>query len=141
MTLTAIHDIGLARLADEAGDSVLCGELWPESAGCSPRTHAFWRPGHAPRGGSRTAVPALVTVACGRDPNLAPEAAAALGRIGERLRPSELAAREVLNVDLRGALSALTTARGQAKALRSDIAQRIDSLVADLKAVLGEKPE
>lgn len=136
-----IHDIGLARLADEAGDSALAAALASNQPEV-PRERTLLAIRATPHAAApEQLVPALVTVACGRDPNLAPEAAAALGRIGERLRPSELAAREVLIADLRSALTALTTARGEAKALRPDIAQRIDSLAANLKAVLGVKPE
>lgn len=135
-----IHDIGLARLADEAGDSVLAGAL--AQGGDSSRERALLAVRATPFAAAPEGlIPGLAKLACGRDPSLAPEAAAALAQIGERLRPSELAAREVLNADLRRALDALTAARSDARSLRPDIAHRLDSLVADLQALLGTKPE
>lgn len=62
-------------------------------------------------------------------------------QIGERLRPSELASREVLNADLQRALDAVTRSRREAKALRADIALGIDALAADLSALDGMKLE
>jgi hypothetical protein len=137
-----IHEIGLARLAAEAGDSALAAALGPNDAGDVPRERAVLAIRAAPFAAApEQLIPALLELACGRDPNLAPEAASALQQIGEGLRPSELAAREVLNADLRRARDAVTTHRAKAKALRPDIALAIDAVAADLSALVGMKPE
>jgi hypothetical protein len=80
-------------------------------------------------------VAALLTHACGRDPVLAPESAAALLALAERLSPSELSAREVLLSDLRGASSATRQALGDAKALRADIRESLTASAAALAAL------
>ena len=137
-----IHDIGLARLADEAGDAALAAAFGPEDQGELPRERAVLAIRAAPFAAApEQLIPGLLRVACGRDPDLAPEAACALTQIGEHLRPSELAAREVLNADLQRALEAVIAARGEAKALRADIALGIDSLAANLRALPGIKPD
>ncbi len=95
-----IDAIGCARAAAEAGDAALLAKLGAsdsrEAALVAVRAAPY---AHAPE----DLVAALVDVACGRDPNLAPEAAFSLHAITQRLTQSELAAREVLLADLQKA--------------------------------------
>ncbi|MFT3922379.1 MAG: hypothetical protein QM778_07590 [Myxococcales bacterium] len=133
-----IHDTGLARLADEAGDASLGAALVPDA----PRERALLAARAAPFAAApEQLIPALAALACGRDPNLAPEAALALRLIGDHLRPSEMSAREVLQADLVRAREALESALGEAKALRPDIARDLGSAAAALSALSGPKQD
>lgn len=61
-----IHDIGLARLADEAGDSALAAALGPDEAGELPRERAVLAIRAAPFASApRQFIIALLKLACG----------------------------------------------------------------------------
>jgi hypothetical protein len=139
-----VSEIGLARIAEELGDGALAARLSaaaeraPERA--SELTFDSYQTLLAVRASvhaqqPEALVPALATLACGRDPLLAPEAAFALSRIGERLQPSELAARESLNSDLRRAHDALECAR-RPPLPRADIAHVLAQVAASLAPML-----
>ncbi len=128
-----ISDIGLARLADEAGDSVLAAALSASDA--RERTLLALR--SAPFAAApEQLIPLLVPLALGRDPQLAPEAAWALAAIGEGLRPSGLAAREVLLSELSTASKAIEQIK-EARVVRADITANLEGLAANW-AVLSE---
>lgn len=113
-----VDAIGLARLADEAGDAALLRALRDPSS----REHALIAARAAPNAHApELLVPALVPLACGRDPVLAPEAAMAISAISARLLPSEVAAREVLLSDLRTMSVAVSSALKELKSPRPDI--------------------
>ncbi len=142
----AIHDIGLSRLADEAGDaallSALSGEGGPEKQARPSRERTLLAIRAAPYAAApELLVPSLVTLATGRDPDLAPEAAHALVAIAQRLRPSELSSREVLRADLARVLQAVVDTRGQARAVRGDVALALGALEASLRALPGMASE
>ncbi len=92
-----IDPIGCARVAVEAGDLALLAQLKAggqrEAQLVAVRAAPY---AHAPE----QLVVSLVDLACGRDPNLAPEAALSLIAIGERLTLRELSEREVLLADV-----------------------------------------
>jgi|GEM_PF-5275052 len=133
-----IHDTGLARLADEAGDAAIAAALGPEGA----REKALLAVRAAPFAQApELLIPQLLGLALGRDPNVAPEAAQALRQIGLGLRPSDLAAREVLIVDLRRVRQAVREAQGSAKSVRADITRDLDLLASDLDVALAGTAE
>lgn len=113
-----ISTIGIARVADEVGDRSLSD--WLEKpvrrdlALVAARAAPF---AFAPE----RLVPALARLVCGRDPVLAPEAAVAFVQIAERLRPSELAAREALRSDVRAARASLACAAESRPPVRADL--------------------
>jgi hypothetical protein len=126
----AIDALGLARLADEAGDAALLKALEAPTIRERAVLAARAAPAaHAPE----QLVPALVGLACGRDPVLAPEAALALAEIAHTMQPSELAAREVLLSDLRAAQSRVDACVKERQGLRPDIGHAL----AELSHVLG----
>ncbi len=92
-----IDALGCARAAEEAGDAMLLSKLSRapsrETRLVAVRAAPY---AHAPE----DLLASLVDLACGRDPNLAPEAALSLYAIAQKLTQSELAAREVLLADL-----------------------------------------
>lgn len=112
-----VSDIGIARVAEELGDSALLARLGGDQkvhdqlVATRASVHA-----RAPE----ALIAALAPLACGRHPVLAPEAAFAIFHIAEGMRPSELAARETLKSDLRRARDALECAR-RAPVPRADI--------------------
>lgn len=122
----AISELGVARMAEEAGDATLRALL--TAATDRQRTLLAVRASphaYAPE----QLVPPLARIACGRDPELAPEAAAALARMVERMRPDELTRREVLVSELAQARDALRCG-AQTRGLRGDIPPRL-ALLAD----------
>jgi hypothetical protein len=97
-------DLGLARLAEEAGDAWLLAHLVAPTARAEVLAAVLASPfARAPEG----LLAPLATLACGRDPALAPAAARALFDATSRLSPAALSAREVLQADLRSARQAL----------------------------------
>ncbi len=127
-----IEEIGLARLAEEAGDAHLAAHLADPNARQAALIATRASPyAHAPE----ALVPALAELACGRDPVLAPEAAHALHVVAERLAPVELAAREVLKSDLARARSALACAERD-PSTRPDVALSLAELAAALDALV-----
>lgn len=124
-------EIGLARVAEELGDAELSARLGPASARLASLVAVRASPyARAPE----RQIAALAAHACGRDPLLAPEAAFALREIAERLRPSELAARESLRSDLEAARAALACVDRPPP--RADIAQALAELAAALERLL-----
>jgi hypothetical protein len=117
----ACDELSLARAADGAGDTRLAAAMQAGryEAVLAIRASAY---AHAPE----LLVPALAGHACGRDPTLAPEAAAALRKLALRLSASELAQREALRNDLERARAALHCER----APRADIAAALAELAA-----------
>ncbi|MDB4985661.1 MAG: hypothetical protein JWN04_839 [Myxococcaceae bacterium] len=100
----AIDELGVARVAEEAGDVTLRAYLLEPV----PRQRALI----AVRASVHARAPEallepLAKLACGRDPALAPEAARASYEIASRLAVDELSAREVLRGDLGAARTAL----------------------------------
>lgn len=91
----ASDELSLARAAEGAGDAALVAafKAGRYEAVVAIRASEYAR---APE----LLIPALAEHACGRDPTLAPEAAAALRKLARRLTPSELAEREALSSDL-----------------------------------------
>lgn len=128
----AVDELDLARHADELGDARLRAALEDPSA----RPAAAWAARSAALARAPEAlIPALARLACGRDPALAPEASHALRRIAERLTVSELAAREVLQTDLRDARHALACVAREPLP-RADIVFELAQLGAALDALL-----
>lgn len=127
-----LSEIGVARIAEELGDAGIAGRLTADRPGretllairASPHVSA-----------PEALVPALADLACGRHPVFAPEAAYALLRIGARLRPSELSARESLRSDLQRAHDALGCA-ARSPSPRPDIAQLLAQVAALLSGLL-----
>jgi hypothetical protein len=133
----AVHETGLARLADEAGDGVLRSVLEGAGTEKSSRERVLMAIRAAPFAGApERLIPVLIPLACGRDPNLAPEAGFALASIGARMRPSELSAREVLLSELDEASRALAGAKDQ-RGVRADIVAELGSLAGDLVMLQG----
>lgn len=127
-----VSEIGLARLADDAGDATLTS--WLKSStrrdlqlvAVRATPHAF-----APE----RLVPQLAPLLCGRDPVLAPEAGLALAQLAQSLRPSDLAVREASLGDVRAAREALQCAKDNEPALRADLvsaALLLDAALAQL---------
>jgi hypothetical protein len=119
----ACDELALARAAELAGDAALASALQAGryEAVLAIRASAY---AHAPE----LLIPALAAHACGRDPTLAPEAAAALRALAARLTPSELAQHEVLRSDLERARSSLRCER----APHPSIAAALSELAAAL---------
>lgn len=128
-----VSELGVARIADENGDATLRvalgGELGRAAQLLAVRASPY---AYAPE----TLWGALVELACGRDPALAPEAAAALTASESRLAPSQLAEREVLVADLRALAPALACPTDTA-APRADIALAIARFRARVEGLLG----
>ncbi|MET0285373.1 MAG: hypothetical protein ABW352_12915 [Polyangiales bacterium] len=116
-------ELALARAADAAGDARLATSM---QAGRYEAVLAIRASEHAQA--PELLVPALAAHACGRDPTLAPEAAATLRKLVRRLAPSELAQREALHGDLERARAALHCER----APRADIAAALAELAASI---------
>jgi hypothetical protein len=129
-----VSAIGVAHVADEVGDRTLAAWL----AEPPRRNLALVAARAAPYAfAPERLVPALAQLLCGRDPVLAPEAAVAFVQIAERLRLSELAAREALRADLRAARDSLRCAAESRPPVRADL--RAASLL--LEARLSELAE
>ncbi|MFM2420071.1 MAG: hypothetical protein RL385_4794 [Pseudomonadota bacterium] len=130
-----VSELGVARVADDAGDQALQGALGGSSGRhttlVAVRAAAY---AHAPE----QLWPLLVTLACGRDPVLAPEAALSLRRGVLRTGASDLARREVLLSDLRAVRSKLGCAEGTPR-LRQDIALALHELSAHVDRLLTER--
>ncbi|HEX6245897.1 MAG TPA: hypothetical protein VFZ61_33460 [Polyangiales bacterium] len=127
-----ISTIGVARVADEAGDPRLVEwlgtaarrDLITVAVRASPFAHAPER-----------LVPQLAQLLCGRDPLLAPESAHAMAAIAERITPSRVALREGAVADFTAARKALECVREQAAPVRADLvraAQLLDAVLAQL---------
>jgi hypothetical protein len=127
-----VSTVGLARLAEDAGDALLLAHLVKieqrQLTLSAARASPFAR-------SPELLIPALATHACGRDPDLAAQAAHALRAIAERLEPSALARREVLLEDLRRARQALTCV-DVAPPPRADIVAELAQLAAALDGLL-----
>jgi len=127
-----VSELGLARIAEEAGDAQLAAQLARTDARQTTLVAVRASP-HAQA--PEALVPRLAALACGRDAALAPEAGYALARIGERLVGSELAAREALHEELVAAQKALACAE-QVPAPRADIVHQLAQLGAALDVLL-----
>jgi hypothetical protein len=101
----ARDELALARAASAAGDAALAAHLQGDRYEALLAIRAIEH-ARAPE----QLIPALAQLACGRDPTLAPEAAATLQKLAVRLTPSELAAREALNSELDRARASLRCA-------------------------------
>lgn len=135
----AIYENGLSRLAQEAGDAALLGAL----SGEGTRERRLLAIRAAPFAAApERLVPGLIPLALGRDPNLAPEAAAALVALAEGLRPSVLAAREVLLSDLKEATDAIGQLK-EGRAVRADVATNLEAFASSWAVLVasaqGEK--
>jgi hypothetical protein len=135
-----VDPIGVARLADEAGDFALREALTQaaqrERALSAVRAAVY---AHAPE----ELIAPLLPLAIGRDPVLAPEAAMALLQIGQRLTPTELSTREALLSTLKEASQATRAALDEARSPRADIRLALSVLQAqltDLERQLGPAP-
>jgi hypothetical protein len=127
-----ISTIGVARVADEAGDQRLAS--WLKSSArrdlvaVAVRASPF---AYAPE----RLVPELARLLCGRDPVLAPESAYALAAIAERLSPGAVELREAALADFRTARQALSCAREQEAPVRADLVKAallLDAALAQL---------
>ena len=128
-----VDEIGLARLAEEAGDAALSSLLRAPT----PRQRALMAVRASPHARVPEALLApLVQLACARDPALAPEAAHAAYQIASTLSASELGAHEALHADLRGALSAFACADAEPKP-RADIAALLSQAASALKRLVN----
>jgi hypothetical protein len=118
-----LDELSLARAAEAAGDAALIAAMqvgrYEALVAIRASVHA-----HVPE----QLIAALAAHACGRDPTLAPEAAYALGRLAERLTPSELAQREALQSDLARARASLRCDRPA----RADIAATLREVATAL---------
>lgn len=131
-----VSAIGLARVADEVGDGTLATWLGEPPS----RVHALVAARAAPFASApERLVPGLARLLCGRDPVLAPEAAVASVQIAERLRLSELAAREALRAELRAAADALRCAAESRAPVRADL-KAAASLLEVRLSELAEPP-
>jgi hypothetical protein len=130
-----VSEIGVARVADDAGDqalkTALAGHAGRHTTLIAVRAAAY---AHAPE----QLWPLLVKLACGRDPVLAPEAALALRRSLQRMGPSDLARREVLLSDLR-ALRPQLSCPENTPHRRQDIELALRELVAHVDRLLTER--
>lgn len=115
----ACDELALARAAHASGDSALGAAMRAGryEAVLAIRASEY---AHAPE----LLIPALAAHACGRDPTLAPEAAATLRKLGPRLTASALAQREALHSDLERARTSLRCEQ----APRGDIATALAEL-------------
>jgi hypothetical protein len=124
-----ISTIGVARVADEAGDQRLLSWLKAPArrdlALVAVRAAPF---AHAPE----LLVPELARLLCGRDPVLAPESAYALAQIVERITPSAVELREAALADFATARASLACAREQEPAVRPDLVKHAMLLEAAL---------
>jgi hypothetical protein len=128
-----LSELGVARIADENGDALLVRA----SAGELGRAAALIAIRAAPYAAAPEALWAgLFAHACGRDPALAPEAAAALTRLEVRLDGAELGQREVLIADLQKARAALGCPADAAPP-RADLAAALGRFRARLDALLA----
>ncbi|MDB4975505.1 MAG: hypothetical protein JWN48_3846 [Myxococcaceae bacterium] len=128
----AVDEIGLARIAEEAGDAQLAARILAPS----PRQQALVAVRASLHARAPEALlPALAKLACGRDPVLAPEAARACFEIAAHLSADALARREVLRSDLRAARTALQCSE-RAPAPRADISAWLAQAGAALDALL-----
>lgn len=120
--------IGLSRVADELGDATLASWLKAPAR----RDLALVALRAAPYAfAPERLVGHMAPLLCGRDPNLAPEAALAFAQIAEHLQPARLAAREAASYDLRQARAALACAE-QSPAPRADLVAAAQLLAAAL---------
>lgn len=127
-----VSTLGLARLADEAGDAQLA--TWLKTPGRRDLTLVAVRATPFAAAPERL-IPALAPHLCGRDPVLAPESALALAQIAERLTPSGLAAREALLADVKQARAALGCVKAEGAPMRADLlatAQVVDAAFSQL---------
>ncbi len=132
--LLAAHEtdpLDLARVVDRIGDAAVIARLAPETpiavraiaVAAAPRMHA-----------PEDALAPLAAIAAGRDPDLAPRAAAALLTIARSLDARSLDARESDRADLGPARISLTALAADETA-RADLrraAQLADAALADL---------
>jgi hypothetical protein len=127
-----IGALALAQLAAEVGDLAIAHGLDAradrESGLVAVRAAAFARE-------PERLVPALVAIACGRDPVLAPEAGLTLWSLAETVTLARLAEREALLSDVRAAHQAL--ADGCELPPRADIAQMLELTAQHLAHVLS----
>jgi hypothetical protein len=130
-----VSELGVARVADDAGDQALrdalAGSSGRHNTLIAVRAAAY---AHAPE----QLWPLLVTLACGRDPVLAPEAALSLRSSVLRTGENDLARREVLLSDLRAVRSKLGCAEDTPR-LRQDIALALRELSAHVDRLLTER--
>jgi len=125
-----VDPIGCARAAHEAGDAAVLAQLRSGEAREARLVAVRAAPyAHAPE----DLIAGLVELACGRDPNLAPEAALSLHAIAESLKPSELAAREVLLSDL--AKAEERVAQGCEQTPAADVVFALESAKLRLQAL------
>ena len=127
-----VDEIALSRVAEEAGDTALAGRL-RDPSGRQAALIALRASPHARA--PESLVPLLSALACGRDPVLAPEAAAALFRMIGRLYPAQLSSREALSSDLRAAHESLSCSE-KAPLPRADIVQTLLHVRAALDSLL-----
>lgn len=122
-----IDAIGLGRAADALGDAQLDRALelgqGREAALVAVRAALF---SQAPE----RMIPKIVTLACGRDPVLAPEAALTLYTLAERVTSESFAAREVLLSDVKQAIQSLEA--GCSQEPRPDVLVAIETLRTQL---------
>jgi len=125
-----VSEIGVARLAEDAGDAALLAKLTAldrrEHTLIAARASSYAR---APE----LLVPALAKLACGRDPDLASQAANTLRRLADRRWTSELSEREALRSDLVAARQSLSCVE-KAALLRADIPLLVAQLSSQLDA-------
>jgi hypothetical protein len=122
----------LARAAAREGDPALRARLKPGA----PRYEALLavRASEHARA-PELLIPALASLACGRDPTLAPEAAFVLRKLAGQLTVSQLAERETLRSDLQRAREALAC-RERTPRARPDIVSSLHNLSAQLELLL-----
>lgn len=115
-----ISTIGLARVADEAGDARLLG--WLKAQGRRDLSLVGVRAAPFAYAPERL-VPELARLLCGRDPVLAPESAYALAQIAERITPAAVELREAAIADFASARAALACAREHEPPVRPDLSK------------------
>lgn len=115
--------LDLARVVDRLGDDAVRARLGAVGVATSTLDPAIviaalraapWL--HAPE----EALPRLVEIAAGHDPDLAPAAMLAISRIAERLTRADLDAREADDATLRAVLAPLAS-MGEAATVRPDL--------------------
>lgn len=133
------ESISLARLADDLGTEGLRVQLKL----ALPRRRTLLAIAAAPFAEEpERLMPELVAIASGRDPQLAPTAAAAAWTLCERLDPRQLADRELTPEALSQAREALASARGEPLP-RADLLfalEQADAALAALQQTLGTLP-
>lgn len=127
-----LDPIALARMAEEVGDARLGAEL---SRGTERARVLSAARASAYAAAPEALVAPLATLACGRDPVLAPEAAYVLGALPARFSGPDFDVREVLRADLRQAREALRCVE-RTPPPRADIAAQLALLAATLDALL-----